>query len=475
MRPSEYSRSQSRMRYEFNQVEAIMKQTLLAVLTIFLVNSASSAELDSEKWAGHATLPDQQQLPLELTIYHQSYGSTANVSSPAQGIANIPVKDLTITPENITMALPTLGAQLALQPQTEQCLVGALTQGIQIPVELCKVATEDKEFATVQPLQFQAADGNWLSGSLYVPEHGDVGTIALIAHGSGPTDRAGTIAKHQLYDNLARQLANDNIAVFTYDKRGIRRSQGNYITTDINDLASDYLAAHKMLSTLYPNAAIGFVGHSEGSTVIAMAANQVTPKFLISLGGVGLNGIDAIVLQDKTESMAKGATLEQAETLQQIAEAFYQRVLTATNDAEREASISALLAELTPAQRDIYQTYGAPSYTMSQDTIHDAALHGILATDPTRYWRELCLPTLIMNGDKDVQVPAQENVSGLQQALANCSKANIDTVILPNYNHLFQATQDGNVELYQSLPNGFDTKVSQTIANWIYAVVSAEK
>ncbi|WP_411359808.1 MULTISPECIES: alpha/beta hydrolase family protein [unclassified Pseudidiomarina] len=448
-----------------------MKKIFIALLTIFLVNSASSAERQTEKWAGHATLPDQQQLPLELTIYQQSYGATANVNSPAQGIANIPVNNLVLGPSSISMTLPTLGAELALREGSDQCWSGELIQGIEIPVEMCQVAVESTADTQVQELQFQSADGHWLSGSLYVPEQGKINTIALIAHGSGPSDRAGTIGKHLLYNNLARQLASDDIAVFSYDKRGIRRSQGNYIAADVSDFTTDYLAAYQLLSERYPNAAIGFVGHSEGSTVIAMAANQVTPKFLISLGGVGLNGIDAIVLQDKTESMAKGATLEQAETLQHIAEAFYQRVLVATSDADREASIAALLAELTPAQRNIYQTYGASSYTLSPDNIHDAALHGILGTDPTRYWRELCLPTLIMNGDKDVQVPAQENVAGLQQALTNCKEADIETVILPNYNHLFQATQDGNVELYQNLPNGFDTKVTQRIAKWIHAVV----
>lgn len=451
-----------------------MKKTLLAVLTIFLVNSAMSAELKTDKWEGHAILPDEQQLPLELTIYRQSYGPTANVSSPAQGVATIPVNDLTITAGSITMALPTLGAHLSLQTRADKCLVGKLTQGIQLPVELCPVADETVKDAAVQELQFQATDGTWLSGSLYTPAQGNVRTIALIAHGSGPTDRAGTFGNHQLYDKLPRQLAADNIAVFSYDKRGIRRSQGNYIEAGVSDLTADYLAAHRFLSTQFPDAAIGFVGHSEGSTVVAMAANQVTPDFLMSLGGVGLSGIDAIVLQDKTESMAKGATAEQAQVLQQVAQAFYQRVLAARDNAEREASIAALLNDLTPQQRDIYDTYGATTYTLSQDNIHDAALHGILATDPTHYWSKLCVPTLIMNGDKDVQVPAEENVSGLQQALANCTHANIDVVILPNYNHMFQATDDGNVALYQSLPNGFDKSVTQKISSWIHSVVSAE-
>lgn len=69
----------------------------------------------------------------------------------------------------------------------------------------------------------------WLSGRLFLPAQGEVDTIAIIAQGSGPTDRDGSFGQHKLYDKLALNLAADNIAVFSYDKRGIRRSQGNYI------------------------------------------------------------------------------------------------------------------------------------------------------------------------------------------------------------------------------------------------------
>lgn len=453
-----------------------MKKLLLTVLAMFLLtsvfNEANGEEISQKRWVGELRLPNEQSLPLELTLYTQSYGTTANLSSPAQGVSNIPATELAVSEHGLAMMLPTLGAELSLTTQEDRCLHGELKQGVALAVKLCPAtpAAEEPE----QSWPFQADDGVWLSGRLFLPAQGEVDTIAIIAQGSGPTDRDGSFGQHKLYENLALNLAAENIAVFSYDKRGIRRSQGNYIEADVSDFTADYLAAQRFVRAQFPHAAIGYIGHSEGSTVVAMAANKVAPSFVVSLGGVGLKGIDAIVLQDKTESMAKGATAAQALVLQDIASDFYQAVLAAENNQDRESTIRELLAQLTPAQRDIYNTYGANTYTLAIDNIHDAGLHGILATDPTQYWRELCLPTLIMNGNKDVQVPAEANTTGIRQALASCADTRIEVAILPNYNHMFQTTEDGSVDRYQQLPNGFGREVTQRIAQWIHSVKSSD-
>jgi len=439
---------------------------------------ATVAQDEHLKWAGHVALPNGQQMPLELEVFKTPHTTTANVRSPAQGVQNIPVTAFRQTVNTLSMQLPTLGAALQLQPNNEGCLAGALNQGMALPVELCPTQslTHDDYLASLpegvtelDELRFQSADGSWLSGTLYQPVNQPQAPVVILSGGSGASDRDGSFAGKKPYRNFGIELAKQGIALFTFDKRGVRRSGGDYTQATVEQYAQDIQAAYQLIRSMKAinPEKIGFVGHSEGATVVAMALAEVNADFVISLGGVGLNGIDAIVLQDKTESMARGASAEQAEVLQQIAREYYAIVLNAPDDKAREQQAKAWLASLSEQQRDVYQQYGADTYTLAVDNVNDKALFSILATDPTQHWQRVCVPALILNGDKDVQVPAVENVAGLEQALASCRHPATKVKILANYNHMLQPTTDGNIELYAELPEGFDENLSTDIAAWI--------
>ena len=117
--------------------------------------------------------------------------------------------------------------------------------------------------------------------------------IVIIIAGSGPTDRDGNSVagvNSNTYRLLASALQKSNIASFRYDKRGIAKSAfKNLKESDL--LFEDYINDAKEIF-FYLKDSLGykdiyFAGHSEGSLIGMIAAEQTTPKGYISLAGVG--------------------------------------------------------------------------------------------------------------------------------------------------------------------------------------------
>jgi pimeloyl-ACP methyl ester carboxylesterase len=58
--------------------------------------------------------------------------------------------------------------------------------------------------------------------------------------------------------------------------------------------------------------------------------------------------------------------------------------------------------------------------------------------DPRVTLAKIQCPVLAINGEKDVQVPASENISAIQETLTKNGNKNFKALILPGLNHLFQ-------------------------------------
>ncbi len=116
-------------------------------------------------------------------------------------------------------------------------------------------------------------------------------TLVLIIAGSGPTDRDGN---NNVMKNFSLQMLGNDLAKFgypniRYDKRGIAKSVNAYIpeskltfNQNVIDAASFYDYA---LQLGYRKIAIA--GHSEGSLIGMLLANEKNAHTFISLAGAG--------------------------------------------------------------------------------------------------------------------------------------------------------------------------------------------
>ena len=131
-----------------------------------------------------------------------------------------------------------------------------------------------------------------LKGSLYTPlKKSKEETLVILIAGSGPTDKNGN--QKNLVNNslkyLCEGLAQNDIAAFSYDKRMFAQiSLGtlNEATLSFEDFINDAKAVFTYFKNQKKYNKIIIAGHSEGSLIGMIAANNNADAF-ISIAGPG--------------------------------------------------------------------------------------------------------------------------------------------------------------------------------------------
>lgn len=165
-------------------------------------------------------------------------------------------------------------------------------------------STIDSEFITKE-ITFKS-EGIDLSGTLYKPTHPDAAIV--LVHGSGQEKRM---------EKMALLLAQSNIAVLTYDKRGVGKSGGVYMgpevgtnnldSSNLNLLALDASAAitELMKSISVKNKGVALMGFSQAGWIIPLAAEKnKNVKLMIIFSGPLVNTLEQLRFQFYTEGKA---------------------------------------------------------------------------------------------------------------------------------------------------------------------------
>jgi len=137
---------------------------------------------------------------------------------------------------------------------------------------------------SAEDVRFPSGDVT-LSGTLFVPQAGPPVAAVVLVHGAGEVRRMSA---------LARLLADDGIAVLTYDKRGVGESGGvyegenNVSAANLALLARDAAAAMATLDRRAGDwgALTGYVGFSQAGWIVPLAAAKPpSPSFIAFWSG----------------------------------------------------------------------------------------------------------------------------------------------------------------------------------------------
>lgn len=144
---------------------------------------------------------------------------------------------------------------------------------------------------TELPLTLKTETGN-IEGTLMYPSAPLPVPVALIIAGSGPTDRNGNnpMMTNNSLKMLAEALANNGIASLRYDKRGIAASKNagvNESELRFEMYVDDAVKWVKLLKKDISFNKIVIIGHSEGSLIGMIAAQNPEVDQFISLEGAG--------------------------------------------------------------------------------------------------------------------------------------------------------------------------------------------
>ena len=277
-----------------------------------------------------------------------------------------------------------------------------------------------------------------LKGSLYTPlKKSKEETLVILIAGSGPTDKNGN--QKNLVNNslkyLCEGLAQNDIAAFSYDKRMFAQiSLGtlNEATLSFEDFINDAKAVFTYFKNQKKYNKIIIAGHSEGSLIGMIAANNNADAF-ISIAGPGRT-IDAVVV----EQIEKQAPFLKEEVLKNF------EILKSGKTFELK---NEMLASLF---RPSVQPY----------------MISWLKYNPQDEIKKLKIPTLLLNGTNDLQVSVGE------AELLKKSKPDAELVIIDAMNHVFKEIKGDTAENMKSY-NDPNLPISAQLLNTITRFIKA--
>jgi pimeloyl-ACP methyl ester carboxylesterase len=428
------------------------------------------------------------KLRLALNVRDLDGKRVATIDSIDQGAKGLPVSMITETEGSVRLELKNIGAVFEGTYRADGAeLAGTWTQGGQ-PLPLV-FRRQEKPFALsrpqvpTKPYPYREEDVTFrneraditLAGTLTLPPgEGPFAAVVLIS-GSGPQDRDESLMGHKPFLVLADHLTRAGIAVLRYDDRGVARSKGNHAKATHVDFASDARAAFEFLRTragIDPKR-IGLLGHSEGSIHAPLAAADAQDvAFIVFLAGVGVPMNELLERQTIDLLKLRGIDYAISPAERAIRDAMNERMRTLPDDPETPAFIRAKLQEGFALMSDDMKRLLGVNETMieSQTQMMLSPWFMRLAIyDPRPALIKLRCPLLALNGDKDSQVAADENLAGIKAALEAGGNNDVTVRKFPGLNHLFQHSTTGAPSEYGTIEETMSPEVLAVVAEWILA------
>lgn len=312
-----------------------------------------------------------------------------------------------------------------------------------------------------------------LGGTLTIPKGAGPFPAVVLITGSGQQDRDEAIMGHRPFLVLADYLTRKGIAVLRCDDRGIGKSTGNIAKSTDTDFVQDTLAQVAFLRgrrEVNPKN-IGLVGHSEGGIIAPRAAVQSRDvAFIVLLAGVGLPMEDLLVRQGQDIARLMGVSDEVIKRNAETQREFFRLVKEVKDqDTLREKALALAheqVAGLTDEQRKALNLTDG-MLEKQVEVLGTPWFRELLAYDPRPTLKKVTCPVLALNGEKDVQVAAKENLAAIRESLRAGGNRNFACEELPGLNHLFQTCTTGAVSEYSQIEETFSPRALQRIAEWI--------
>jgi alpha-beta hydrolase superfamily lysophospholipase len=275
--------------------------------------------------------------------------------------------------------------------------------------------------------------GHTLGATLTRPAGAARVPAVITISGSGAQDRDEAIpgvADYRPFREIADTLGRRGIAVLRFDDRGTGASGGNHATATSRDFADDVRALVAWLRARPDIDAdrIALLGHSEGGLIAPLVAAE-DPQ----LAGIAL-------LAGPAYTGARIIDFQQRSAISQA----YPSARAVTRDSMYRAA---------RAQLD--------SMARSQPWLRE-----FLTYDPLPTARRVRVPVLILQGETDLQVTA-EQADTLAAAFRAGGNTDVTTHRLAATNHLFQRDASGLPSGYGTLPDRRVTRETLgLVADW---------
>lgn len=335
-----------------------------------------------------------------------------------------------------------------------------------------------------KPYPYQVIDMTFLGkktkltygGTLTIPQGKKKYPLAILISGTGQHDRNYTYMGREFFTVLADYLAKNGIASLRVDDRGVGKTTGDFQNATTGDFADDieeqiaYLKTDKNIDASH----IGLIGHSEGGMIASIVSSgNKDVKFMISLSGVGVSGLEMLNLQNtailKSYNFSDKVVAKQMEMYNIMFKVVYD-----TKDGESaQPAMEVKLKEWMQKQdsttlKEIHLWDGRDKdflYRYGKDADRKWYRYSI-HYNPENYLPKITIPVMVANGDKDISVPAEENINSFKKHLKT---KDLTAKIYPGLNHMYQHCKTCTQSEVKELDEVFAPEVLDDISKWILA------
>lgn len=426
------------------------------------------------------------KLRLAVKIARADDGAlTGTMDSLDQGANGIPIDEIALTDRTLRLELKSIqGVFEGTVGDDGTEISGQWTQGGSLPLVLKKVdevPTSKRPQEPQPPFPYREDDvaydsrlaGTRLAGTLTLPDGEGPFPAVLLITGSGAQDRNEALLGHKPFLVLADRLARRGIAVLRVDDRGVGGSTGDFAAATSLDFVEDALGGVDYLKSRSEirGGAIGLIGHSEGGLIAPLAAGKCDDvAFIVLLAGPGVTGEEILYSQGELISKASGATDEQAALTRASQESLFAIVRAEPDNAaageKLRAQFEQSLAELGEAERAAVESQRSVAEQQLQALV-SPWFRFFLAYDPAPTLQKVRCPVLALNGEKDLQVPPDQNLPTIAAALAAGGNTDFAVRELAGLNHLFQSCQTGAPAEYGLIEETFSPVALDIVGDWI--------
>ena len=481
------------MRYRTDQLGNIIKGLSALCVAMVLGGLTAGAQV-SDAWVGRWWLGmlEEASLPLNITFEKEGNEATKPVLySPMQSSEAILPSDWSFSADTLRIQIKSLNAKLSLKYNSEDTsFSGKFKQGLLVAD--IRFRRSEGMYKLIRPqmphapfpyrekqyvLRHKDSRGEEIAVgvTLTLPgkdESSAKSPCVLLVSGSGMQNRDEELLGHKPFWVIADHLARNGIASLRYDDRGTGESSGDVanVTTDLLADDAEWLFDWLRRQPSINNRMVGIVGHSEGGTIGPMIASRNRKvAFVVMLAGPGVDGAELLRLQNRALFRASGVS----DTLVEVRDRFLKGCFDITlrddkANPDRLFSLFKALADSLSSNlgKSDRKKIGLTRYDAMQMSAQMSMpwMRRCIELNPGDYLKKLKCPVLAMNGERDLQVPANENLAAIRALIA---PKLLTAKEFEGLNHLFQHCDKGLPSEYMLIEETIAPEVLETMVGWI--------
>ena len=463
---------------------SLLRTIFIAIVLVVGISVSYAEDRATGHWEGHIEIPGQPlAVKVDLAIDDTDWNGTIDI--PAQGAKGLPLSEIHVAEEGegmrVKFSIRGVPGNLTFDGTLQDGVIngtfsqGGVTFGFRLSREIVSDPVRPQEPKPpfpyqIEEVEFQNGDIN-LAGTLTVPQGDGPFPVVLLISGSGLQDRDETVFEHKPFWVLADHLSRAGIAVLRVDDPGIGKSAPHPEPPTTADFATDVEAGVTYLKRDDRIGTVGLIGHSEGGIIAAIVASRRDDiSFVVLMAGPGVPGAELLFKQNERIFDGMGIVGERKETLLTLLDRLFTTLTSDMTEDEMRQQVDEIVRKqfeingVPPAQQDETQVQAAVEQVLNP------WMRYFLAFDPRPALEATRVPVLALNGELDVQVDAEQNLTAIDAALEKGGNHNVTLHRLPKHNHLFQRAKTGLVNEYAVIEETLSPEVLDLIRDWVVSV-----